>query len=111
MKITVKEGGKEKVFILPASLALRLFFKRSGSFCNAFGNVGRKAGAIDKTSSDCCGGNDCVSGVKDGGSSGEKSGGDMREIIRAIKAAKAQWGHLKIVEISTSDGEEITITL
>lgn len=38
----------------------------------------------------------------------------LRDIIKAAKAAKAakkQWGHLKIVEIHTSDGEEVEITL
>lgn len=35
----------------------------------------------------------------------------LRDIIKAAKAAKKQWGHLKIVEIHTSDGEEVEITL
>lgn len=35
----------------------------------------------------------------------------LRDIINAAKAAKKQWGHLKIVEIHTSDGEEVEITL
>ncbi len=35
----------------------------------------------------------------------------LRDIIKAAKAAKTQWGHLKIVEIHTSDGEEVEITL
>ena len=36
---------------------------------------------------------------------------EMRALIRGLKAAKKQWGHLKIVEVISSDGDVVEITL
>lgn len=36
---------------------------------------------------------------------------DVKKLVSGLKEAKKVWGHLKIVEIISSDGEELTITL
>ena len=35
----------------------------------------------------------------------------LKELAKAIKEAKKLWGHLTIVEVHSSNGDEVTITL
>ena len=83
MKIHIKSEGRE--FTIPAPLSLALRFLSGKNIPD---------GGVETTKEQA-----------------EQYKKELKELAKAIKEAKKQWGHLTIVEVHSSDGDKVTITL
>lgn len=83
MRVHIKSEGREFTIPAPLSLALRSLSGKNIPD-NGVETTKEQAGQYKK---------------------------ELKELAKAIKEAKKQWGHLTIVEVHSSDGDEVTITL
>ena len=81
MKVHIKSEGREFTIPAPLSLALRSL---SGK------NI--PDGGVETTKEQA-----------------EQYKKELKELAKAVKEAKKQWGHLTIVEVHSSNGDEVTI--
>ena len=83
MKVHIMSEGRE--FTIPAPLSLALRFLSGKNIPD---------GGVEITKEQ-----------------GEQYKKELKELAKAIKQAKKQWGLLTIVEVHSSDGGKVTITL
>lgn len=108
MRIHIKTS-EGNVINIPVPLSLALMFIKKGAL-----NIGKeqlKDAAAD--SAENYADEEVKAAEEDDGSSSDDVADkeDAKKLIKGLKDAKKQWGHLKIVEILSADGEEVVITL
>ena len=85
MKVHIKSEGREFTIPAPLSLAIKVLSK---------GGVPKDEAGIEITKEQA-----------------EQYKKELKELAKAVKEAKKNWGHLTIVEVHSSDGDEVTIIL
>ena len=110
MRIHIKTS-EGKVINIPVPLSLALIFIKKGAL-----NIGKeqlKDAAANPAENYADEEVKAAESEEDDGSSSDDAADkeDVKKLIKGLKDAKKQWGHLKIVEVLSADGEEVVITL